>query len=101
MFYIIVGGILLTVGDIIFKHWLVSDKPILLIPGIISYAGGLVCLILSYRSINIAVASALMVIFNIVFLAIASTFLFKEHLSTYQLIGLVIAIIAILFLELG
>ena len=98
---LILGGLILTIGDIVFKFYAETSKSFLYVIGIIIYIIGLMFLVQTFKTENIAVASAVFVIVNIVSLLMISRFYFGEQLSLLQLIGLVIAIIAILILELG
>jgi multidrug transporter EmrE-like cation transporter len=95
------GGLFLTGGDIVFKHWLESNKATLYGVGLVLYIAGLMFLVQSFKFENIAVASTMLVIFNILSLAIASWFLFNEKLSPLQVGGICVAIAAIVLLELG
>jgi multidrug transporter EmrE-like cation transporter len=99
--YLFLGGTILTIGDIIFKFYFEKSKPSLYGIGLITYLIGLIFLVKTFRTENMAVASALFVIFNIITLLIVSRYYFGEHLSNLQLVGMTIAIISILFLELG
>jgi len=100
MIWLIFGGTILTVGDIFFKYWTKNPKTWLYIVGIAIYLVGLTFLVQSFKTQNIAVASAVFVIINIVTLGLVSWLFFKEPLTTLQIIGIAIAIIAILILEL-
>ena len=99
--WLILGGSTLTIGDIIFKVWVNKSLSYLYISGLIIYILGLMCLVQSFKSQNIAVASAIFVIVNIVTLSLVSYFYFKEPLSVLQIVGLAVAFIAILLLDLG
>ena len=96
------GGIALTVGDIIFKFWVERSLPYFstyYLAGLALYIAGLVFLVESFKTENIAVASAIFVLINIVILAIFSWFYFGDKLSLLQIIGLLFAAMAILLLE--
>jgi multidrug transporter EmrE-like cation transporter len=95
------GGLVLTAGDIIMKKWVVSHNIFLFISGLAVYLFGLIFLALSYKYKNIAVASTIFVIFNIITLSIVSWFYFKEALSTTQLIGIAFGILSLLCLEIA
>jgi multidrug transporter EmrE-like cation transporter len=94
-----VGGIVLTLGDLIMKNWVESNKGYVFALGLVVWLIGLICLGFSFRYKNIAVASLIFVLFNVFSLLLFSYFYFKEGLSTYQIIGTVLGIIAIIFLE--
>ena len=101
LLWVTLGGISLTCGDVIFKFWLERHVPLLYVAGLALYLVGLVCLVESYKSENIAVASAIFVIINIVTLLVLSWFYFDEKLSALQVVGLALSIGSILLLELG
>jgi multidrug transporter EmrE-like cation transporter len=95
------GGTILTIGDIIFKFYFEKSRYSLYVLGLMTYLVGLIFLVKTFKTQNIAVASAVFIIINIITLLLVSRFYFGEHLSNFQTIGIVIAIIAIFFLELG
>lgn len=57
------------------------------------------CLVQSFKTHNIAVASAIFVIINISTLAVVSWFVFSEPLTTKQIIGLALSFIVVMILE--
>ena len=98
------GGTALTVGDVVFKFWVEKSLPYTstqYIGGLALYVIGLIFLVESFKTENIAVASAIFVLINIVTLAIVSWLYFGDKLSFIQIIGLVLAGTAIVLLELG
>lgn len=96
-----IGGLFLTGGDIVFKSWVENGKFSLYSVGFGLYLVGLMFLVQSFKFENIAVASTMLVIFNIITLSAASWFMFGEKLSLMQMVGIGLAIIAIVLLELG
>ncbi|MBS3092369.1 EamA family transporter, partial [Candidatus Pacearchaeota archaeon] len=60
---------------------------------------GLNFLAQSFKYKNIAVASVIFVIFNVVILAIVSWFYFKETLSIWQIMGIVLGLTSVILLE--
>ncbi len=95
------GGVLLTLGDIVFKYYAGHYNPYLYGLGMLLYIGGLIPLIESYKFENIEVASALLVLFNITILAIVGWLFFKERIGFVEILGLIAAGIAIVLLEIG
>jgi len=95
-----IGGIVLTIGDIVMKKWVNTDKISTFIIGILIYVVGLIFLAFSFKYENIAVASAFFVIFNIITLSLVSWLYFHEPLSTYQIIGIVLSLFLLAYLEL-
>jgi len=98
---LLIGGLILTIGDIFMKKWINTNAYLFYFIGLATYLIGLNFLAQSFKFKNIAVASVIFVIFNIVTLSLVSWFYFKETLSPMQIIGIVIGIIAIVVLELA
>ncbi len=93
------GGFLLTAGDIVFKTWLKNQSVGFYYTGLALYIMGLMCLIESFKYQNIAVASAILVIGNLLILNVASWWIFKEPLSPLGMLGMVLALGSILCLK--
>ena len=94
-----IGGSILTFGDIVMKKWVANNSIPVFITGLSIYLVGMVFLSLSYKYKNIAVASTIFVLFNIITLSIVSWLYFRETLSIYQIIGITLGLSSILFLE--
>lgn len=101
MIWLIFGGIILTIGDIVFKYWTKNPKSWLYVLGLAIYLAGLMFLVQSFKTQNIAIASAIFVIINIITLGVVSWVFFNEPLSTIKIIAIIIAIIAIIILEIN
>lgn len=95
------GGLILTIGDIVMKKWVSSNNLWIFILGIGIWLIGLFFLALSFKYKNIAVASVIFIIFNVVTLYIANWLLFKESISTLQTIGIITGMISVVILELA
>ena len=95
------GGIILTIGDLFMKEWVVTNKSTLYIIGIIIYLVGLNFLAFSFKYKNIAVASVIFVLINIITLLAFSYFYFHEKLSGLEISGILLGIAAIVMLELA
>ena len=96
---VLAGGVVLTIGDIFMKEWVLKNENWLFIVGLIIYIIGLILLSFSFKYKNIAVASMIFVIFNIVTLLLASWLFFKDSLTYQQIIGIILGISSIVFLE--
>lgn len=96
-----IGGITLTLGDIVFRYWTSNNTPSLYVLGLGLYLVGLMFLVRSFKYQGVAVASATLVLFNIATLAIVGWVVFKEHLNGFEIAGLLTAAAAIVLLELG
>lgn len=97
---IFIGGIVLTVGDLVMKKWVGNSSPFLYGLGLTIYLIGMVFLSQSFKFKNIAVASLMLVLFNIVTLLVVSWFFYQEKLSLLQMIGIAFGLISIVILEL-
>ena len=94
-----IGGLILTAGDLVMKKWVITPHFYLYIIGLLIYMIGMMFLVETYKYENIAVASLIFIIFNIITLLIFSWFYFKETLTTHQIIGIILGLSAIFFFE--
>jgi glucose uptake protein len=93
------GGVILTLGDIVAKQWVASNKNYLFLLVLFLYLFGLIFLVFSFKYKNIAVASLIFVIFNIITLTLVSWFYFNERLTPLELAGIVLGLVAVSLLE--
>ena len=93
-----IGGVVLTVGDVLMKKLVVTNSGFFYLLGLAAYLLGLNFLAQSFRFENIAVASIMLVIFNVTILSLVSWFFFKEPLSVLQIIGIVLGMAAVTIL---
>ena len=96
-----IGGSILTVGDLVMKKWVLNQQNNLFVIGLAVYLVGLIFLSFSFKYKHIAVASTIFVLCNVITLLLFSWFYFKEPLNPYQLIGIVLGLTSIVFLELS
>lgn len=101
LFLLFIGGTILTLGDIIFKYWIENNNWKFFLAGLLAYIIGMLFLIATFKTKNIAVASVIFILFNIATLTIASYIIFKEPLSSLQTIGLLVGLVAVVILELA
>jgi len=94
------GGVILTIGDMAMKKWVSTNRVYLFVIGMLIYMVGLVLLGLSFKHKNIAEASVIIVLVNIVLLSLVSRFYFKEMWTVYEVIGIFLGLGVIMFLEL-
>jgi multidrug transporter EmrE-like cation transporter len=98
---VFIAGVILTIGDIILKEWVVKSYNTFYIAGLFLYFISMNLLAQSYKYEDIAVASVAMVIFNVVTLTIVGYFVFHENITVYEVSGIVLGIISITLLEFG
>lgn len=96
-----IGGSVLTLGDIVMKKWVNNNDFMLFVVGLLIYLVGLIFLAYSYRYKNIAVASSIFVVCNIVTLAFVSWFYFHETLTPIQMGGIILGIGSVVLLEIA
>lgn len=94
-----IGGLILTVGDIIMKQWIVTQNYYWYWFGIAIYLVSMNFLAHSFRFKNIAIASVIFVLFNIITLSFVSWFYFKEKMNILSIFGLILGLVAITVLE--
>ena len=79
--YVILGSISLTVGDVFMRKWVADDSYGNFSIGFMCYLLGMLFLAFSFKYKNIAIASMLLVLFNIITLLIVRWYMFKEPIS--------------------
>jgi multidrug transporter EmrE-like cation transporter len=82
---IFLGGILFTIGDVLFKKWAIEDKYIFYGAGMALYILGTIAFAYTLREKNLAIASTILDTTNMVFLVLISYFYFQEKLTMTQL----------------
>lgn len=93
------GGLLLTGGDLFMRDWVAKNDWRLFAAGMSLYVGGLVALSFSYRYENIAVASLILVVFNVTTLLIVNYLWFGQGISLTRLGAMAAALLAVTVLE--
>lgn len=99
---IFVAGLFLTAGDLILRSWVAEpDTWRLYVLGVVLYFIALNFLARSYRFENIAIASVIMEVFNLVTYLAISYWKFGDTLSRLEITGIILGIAAIACFELG
>ena len=98
---LLAAAIIATIGDILLKKWIITKGTWLYILGILMYLIAANFLAQSFRYKNIAVASIIYVVINIIILSVVSWFYFKETLNTMQIAGIVLGLVSVIVLELA
>lgn len=75
-----IGGVILTVGDLFMKEWVLKNNWLIFSAGLLVYLIGEVFLAFSFKWENIAVASVIFVLFNVVTLSLVIFILKKRYL---------------------
>jgi multidrug transporter EmrE-like cation transporter len=96
------GGIFLTIGDMFAAEWVRSEGgSILFLVTMLLYIIAMVFLVTSYEKEDIPVATVILITFNIIILAIVGIMIFEEELTLQKIIGIVLGLISLMFLEFG
>ncbi len=99
---IFIAGLLLTVGDLILRSWVGNpDVWRLYVFGVIFYFIALNFLARSYRFENIAIASVIMEVFNMVTYLAISYWKYGDTISRLEVVWLLLGIAAITCFELA
>jgi len=98
---IALSGLVLTAGDMAMKKWVGSQSRYWYVIGLVVYLVGLNFLAQSFKYKNIAVASVMVVIFNVVTLSLVSWFYFKERLSLLEIAGIFLGLLVVVVMELA
>jgi len=97
---VLIGGLILTIGDIVFKKWAISGDWKTFLFGLSIWTIGLVFLAFSFKYKNIAIASLIFSLSNVILLTLISYFYFNESITALQFIGIILGITAVVLLEL-
>ena len=101
MIYLLFAGGLLVTGDLTFRFWLENANRLLFFIGLAQYFGAMVLLVQSYRTHHIAIASVIMTIMNAGIVTLILWRFFGDTLSVKQMVGLAVAVVGIVLIELG
>lgn len=95
------GGIILTVGDIFAAEWVRIGGYGLYFTIMLMYLIGMIILVSSYKLEDIAVASTILVLFNVITLTVIGSLWFGEGITLTKIVGLLLGLIAVVLLEMG
>ena len=97
----LVGGLIATCGDIVSKKWVSSGHSVFFFVGLLIYMIAATFLMFSFKHENIVIATVIYILFNILTFIFVSFVFFKEPLNVIQLIGIGIALISMVILEIS
>jgi drug/metabolite transporter (DMT)-like permease len=95
----LLGGVILTLGDLAIKTWIIQQNRPAFWLGMAIYMAGMAVLAHTFRHRNIATASIICVVFNVITLIIATRFLYGETISRQKYLGMGVGVMAIVILE--
>lgn len=103
MWKLIIVGIGLVIGDLLMKNWIISGASfrntslIMYLSAVVVYGGSLTLYAYQLRTMNFGIATIIPILVNIIVVVLISFFYYKEALSFYQGIGILLAVFAIIF----
>jgi multidrug transporter EmrE-like cation transporter len=89
------SALLFTGGDVFLKYWTQKSSPTYMIIAFAFYLIAGVVLAMSFKRRELAVAIAVLTCFNLIAIAVIGLVLFKEVLGLKEIIGITLAILAI------
>jgi multidrug transporter EmrE-like cation transporter len=93
------GSILITIGDLLAKHWLNKKKFFIILCAILVYLFGSFLFALSLKRGKLAILGALFLGLNVLAMIPLSRLFFKEKLKTKQIIVILLIAIAIILFQ--
>ncbi|MCL2573133.1 MAG: SMR family transporter [Defluviitaleaceae bacterium] len=101
MIYLLIAGGLLVTGDLTFRFWMDGGSRILYFIGLAQYFAAMTLLVQAYRTHHIAIASVIMTVINAVVITLILRLFFGDSLSAKQMVGMALAIVGVVLLEIG
>lgn len=99
--WIVLGGVFLTGGDILFRIFQSSQWKFGFVVAFCVYGIGSLCMMLSFFGENIAVASILTLVFNVLIYLAAAYFFFGDTVSHREIFGILLGLAAVMVIESG
>jgi multidrug transporter EmrE-like cation transporter len=104
---LLVGGTFLTAGDITAQKWMglsggnfsISTHYYLL--SLLFYAAGVTLFALSLKHKSIAIATIILIFFNLLTVAIVGYYFFDQKLSMLQMLGIAVGFLSVVILEIA
>lgn len=102
-----VGGTFLTIGDVSMKKWMLTYSEnfftdhLYYIVGMIFYISGLTMFAFTLKHKNLAIATIMLVFFNVFTISIVGYFFFGERFSVTQIVGILVGLLSVTLLEIG
>ena len=87
-------------ADILFKYWTLNARNIFLWGGVILYSVGTVIWAYSLKFEYLSKAITVFTIFNLIAVVLAGLFIFDEHLSLINKIGILLGIVSVVLIQL-
>lgn len=105
MIWFLIIGIGLAIGDVLMNHWadsgsrFVEQKLFVYLLALVVYISSLTLYAYQLKTNPLSVATITPMLINVTIIFLVSVFYFHEKITGYQLIGIILAILAIFFLH--
>lgn len=96
---LLVSVIFEVIADVLFKKWAISNKIAILIIGFGLYSIGTVFWAFSLKYEYFSKAVPVFIMLNLIFLSLIGVYYFHERLSTLNIMGVLLALISIILIE--
>ncbi|MBI5798818.1 MAG: hypothetical protein HZB10_02715 [Candidatus Yonathbacteria bacterium] len=99
---LILVGLGLVTGDLLMKNWIIGGASFknwslaIYLLALVFYGGSLTAYAYQLRTMNFGIATIVPILVNVVVVALISFFYYKEALSLYQSIGILLAVVAVI-----
>ncbi len=98
---LLVSGVILeVVADIFLKKWSIENKNLLMALGLVLYLASTVAWAYSLKFGFLSKGVAIFTILNLILVVLAGVFMFDEHLTLVNKIGIGLGIVSIILIEL-
>jgi len=97
--FIVLGTFLESVGDVSFRYATIANKELYRWLGYAVYILGSAAWAISLKYHELTKGLIVFIAVNVLMVAVASRFMFNEHLSVNQMIGVVLVLLGIFFVE--
>lgn len=98
-FYASVTALLDCFAMTILKQWSITNKTILLVIGVISYALMGIFFALAIKYQGLAITNVVWAVLTVLFTTVVGIYFFKEHLSITQLVAIFIVIVGLILIS--
>ena len=99
IFLVIIVAALEVVGDILFKEWTIKNNTWLLVSGVIFYMIATTFWAFSLKYQGLAKAVVIFGVLTVIIGVLVGVFLYKEELTTLNIIGIILGLACITLLE--
>ena len=94
-----IAALSVIIGDLFAKYWSLNTKNIFYVLAVLFYIGSAIFYIPSLLTKGLVITSVLWTLISTVGLLLVGIFIFKEHISSLEVVGLFFGIISLMILS--